>query len=144
MSLGSNELTPACSQSLLINWEKEKECAKLYIPVITRFFILHCLLVDPEGASGINGVHWALDWETIFVNVWQMLFARRYRCGYRCRWSAKHYIWLRKYQNRILVICLCLNLWHLIPNMSRVLTLKGPIPHIYGTQVWLSLCLQMS
>ena len=25
-----------------------------------------------------------------------------------------------------------------------VLTLKGPIPYIYGTQVWLSLCLQMS
>ena len=24
------------------------------------------------------------------------------------------------------------------------LTLKGPIPYIYGTQVWLSLCLQMS
>ena len=26
----------------------------------------------------------------------------------------------------------------------NVLTLKGPIPYIYGTQVWLSLCLQMS
>ena len=26
----------------------------------------------------------------------------------------------------------------------QVLTLKGPIPYIYGTQVWLSLCLQMS
>ena len=26
----------------------------------------------------------------------------------------------------------------------KVLTLKGPIPYIYGTQVWLSLCLQMS
>ena len=25
-----------------------------------------------------------------------------------------------------------------------LLTLKGPIPYIYGTQVWLSLCLQMS
>ena len=27
---------------------------------------------------------------------------------------------------------------------DRYLTLKGPIPYIYGTQVWLSLCLQMS
>ena len=26
----------------------------------------------------------------------------------------------------------------------QILTLKGPIPYIYGTQVWLSLCLQMS
>ena len=26
----------------------------------------------------------------------------------------------------------------------KFLTLKGPIPYIYGTQVWLSLCLQMS
>ena len=25
-----------------------------------------------------------------------------------------------------------------------ILALKGPIPYIYGTQVWLSLCLQMS
>ena len=26
----------------------------------------------------------------------------------------------------------------------QYLTLKGPIPYIYGTQVWLSLCLQKS
>ena len=28
--------------------------------------------------------------------------------------------------------------------LKNMLTLKGPIPYIYGTQVWLSLCLQMS
>ena len=36
--------------------------------------------------------------------------------------------------------------WVDVKNLPRtvILTLKGPIPYIYGTQVWLSLCLQMS
>ena len=33
---------------------------------------------------------------------------------------------------------------HARPGKKGFLTLKGPIPYIYGTQVWLSLCLQMS
>ena len=43
-----------------------------------------------------------------------------------------------------------LSLAESIPSMipakvqNFMLTLKGPIPYIYGTQVWLSLCLQMS